>query len=848
MNAMHLRRWAILIALVSALPSWGGEPSKEAEPSRNHVDLYGDPLPRGALVRLGSLRFRHPGAVWEVAYSPDGKILAASNDGYNMVILWERATGRKIREIALGARPGFQPKHLRFSADGKRLYACSWYGRDMRPYAWDVESGKDAKGVPPLPGGMRTLGYSADVREMLLLHNEAEIVRWDLEKGQELGRYRKPADRDLSLAALVGERLLVPSFYGESVAMWDVVQEKQLWSVKTSRDKHGTGKPMAFSVDGKLFAVEAPPGAISVYDSVTGRTVHRLEGVDGLECFWISISPDARIVAGGIGDGTWRLWDVQSGRERLRLSSRHLSTRGFYFSPDAKVFAPGGGNNPHAVLQWDTATGKQIDPFPGHAGPVSWVSFSPDGRMAATSSWFRGDPVVRLWDPQSGRLLRSFNPGQAGGVTAVAFSPDGETLAASHWVHWKDETKVRIWNVHTGQELHALKGHLRGTSCLCVAFSPDGKRLASGDNYYDNQGKHGGRLCIWDAKTGKLLREIDRTDGSIQQLLFTQDNQHLLAAADGVHVYHVESGKLVGKPFQTGTRVWRMALSADNRLLATADGLGKRVRLWELATRRKITLPTFNAKGQGVALTPDGRGLAASDSRGNVILFHWPSGQTVGKLSGDRDIGSQVFLSPDARRLATAENHESSALIWDVATLVNQPLPAVAKPTQEDLRNWWEALRDESPTEAYQAVWRFVAVPEQTLPLLAASLRPAKPSQPIDVARLIDDLDSDEFRVRERASRELRKLGDTIEDDLRKARSNRISVEQARRIDQLLASIDVPVFDHERLRETRALAILGQIGGPQARKILAGLTAGAAGEPLTLEAQATLERLKKAGR
>ncbi len=845
MYAIRLRGWITLLALVFVPPSWGGEPPKEAQPAKAHVDLYGDPLPKGAIVRLGSVRFRHPGAVWDVAFSPDGKILAASNDGVNMVILWERATGRKIREIFLGTQPGHTPHHLRFSADGKRLYACSWY-REMKLYAWDVETGKDAKDIPPLPTGMRTLGYSPDVREILLLHGEAEVVRWDIDKGKEVGRYRKPGSRRLSIAVLVGERVLAPYFDGEAVGMWDVAQNKQLWSMKTTRGKDDNDPPMAFSADGKLFAVEAPPKAISVHESVTGKSVRQFKGDVGDIYYSLCISLDGRLVIGRNRDDTFRLWDLESGRERPRATAILNCVSGVFLAPDSKVFASGGLNHTHAVLLWDTATGKQIDFFPGHTGPVSWVSFSPDGRTAATCSWIRGDPVVRLWDAQTGQLLRLLDPGYAGGVTAVAFSPDGETLAASHWAHWKDEMKVRIWSVRTGRELHALKGHLRGRNCLCVAFSPNGKRLASGDDYYDSKGEHGGRLFIWDTKAGKLIREIHGTKGSIQQVLFTHDGRHILVAANGVQIYDAGSGQLIGKPFQAKTRVWRLALSADGRLLATADGLDGPVRLWELATRREIPLTGFNIKSHGIALTPDGRTLAACDSYGTVILFHWPSGETAGKLSGNPDAGTEVFFSPDGRRLATVGNYESTALIWDVANLVSRPLPAVAKPTEAELRLWWDELSKANPEEAYKAVWRFVAAPEQALAFLATCLRPAKPSKPVDVARLIDDLDSDQFQVRERASRELKKLGDTVEDALRKARRGNISVEQARRIDQLLATLDEPVFDPEQLRATRAVAILEQIGGPQARKILTGLTAGAEGEPLTLEAQAALDRLKKA--
>jgi HEAT repeat protein len=183
-----------------------------------------------------------------------------------------------------------------------------------------------------------------------------------------------------------------------------------------------------------------------------------------------------------------------------------------------------------------------------------------------------------------------------------------------------------------------------------------------------------------------------------------------------------------------------------------------------------------------------------------------------------------------------------------VADLVGRPLPAVARPAAADLRRWWADLRDGTPGEAYQAVWRFAAVPGQAVPFLAAVLRPVKPPEPAAVARLIADLNSPRYQVREKASRDLERLGETVVDGLQRARKGDMPIEQALRIDRLLAKLDGPVLSPEQLRATRAGAALEQIGGPEACKVLAGLAAGAAGARLTREAKAGLERLKQAPR
>src|SRR5262249_26436080 len=204
-----------------------------------------------------------------------------------------------------------------------------------------------------------------------------------------------------------------------------------------------------------------------------------------------------------------------------------------------------------------------------------------------------------------------------------------------------------------------------------------------------------------------------------------------------------------------------------------------------------------------------------------------------------------VVFSADGRRLATAGGPDSSVLIWDVADRVNRPRLAVPKPSKEDLKRWWADLRDGNPSKASRAVWRLAAAPEQTLPLLVDSLRPIKAPEPAVVARLIADLNNDDFEVRDKASRELAQFGEAVEGALRKAKKGEISLEQLRRIDRLLNLLPGPEPGPEQLRTIRAVAVLEQIGSPEARKVLAGLAAGADGARITQEAKSALERLEK---
>ncbi len=741
-----------------------------------------------------------------------------------MVVLWDRASGKMIREISLSGK--WPATHLRFSADDRRLYGSAAYGRDMKLYAWDVATGEIAKDIPALPENARTLGYSPDGRELLLIENDTQILQWVIATGKERGRHVQPAPHT-RFAALLGERLLAAYFDGKQIMMWDVAKKKQLWSVANEHTR-STSFPMAFSPDARLIAVEMPPKAITVFDAVTGNALRRFGVMD--KTYWsFAFSPDGKTLAASNWDGTVRLFDLQSGKERAKSPVEGWETNVF-FSPDSQIFATGDGNNAHAVRLWDAATGKSLN-LPGHASPISCVAFAPNGQLAATSSWLRGDPQIHLWEVRTGRFVRTLETSNRGGVQSVTFSPDGKWLAACGW---DENPRVQVWDAHTGELKHSFAGHEAG--CNSVAFSPDGKRLVSADAYYDRTGNGTGRICIWDVLAGKRLREIRGTPGAVQRVFFSHDGRHIIAGANGVHIYEANSGRRVIEPILPKSRIWSLALSGDGRLLAV-DG-----KLWELATRREIEADFPKGARHGAALTVDGRTLVTRCDH-DIVVFNWAAGRTLRRVET-----WGAFLSSNSRLLATLERCESSVLIWDLPDPKSIPILARAKPTDEEIRRWWGYLAGEDPGMAYWAIWKFTAVPTESLAFLNGALSPIPASDPGRVTRLLADLDSGQFSKRKQASDELARLGEAVLDRLRKERMKDASLEKQRRIDELIAQIDRAMPGPEQLRAVRAAALLEQIGGKQARDLLAKLAEGDPEARLTREAKSSLERFKQPDR
>src|SRR5262249_62047261 len=184
-----------------------------------------------------------------------------------------------------------------------------------------------------------------------------------------------------------------------------------------------------------------------------------------------------------------------------------------------------------------------------------------------------------------------------------------------------------------------------------------------------------------------------------------------------------------------------------------------------------------------VAFSPDGKTLAVGTQFNTIHLWEVATGRERRRFAGDRGTIKALAFTPDGRLLASG--HDRTALVWDVTALLREgKLPAFAlSPT--DMKRLWANLASEEASKAFQAIWHLAATPRQTVPFLKEWLRPAA----IDrnkIGRLITDLDSNQFAVRQKAEAELEKLGELTEPALRKALQGQPSLELRRRAEKLL--------------------------------------------------------------
>jgi WD40 repeat protein/tRNA A-37 threonylcarbamoyl transferase component Bud32 len=561
---------------------------------------------------------------WTVAFSPDGRQLAAARGGWEEVKIWDAVTGqelvvRKSDRGMVAAPPAAMP--IAFAPDGKRLF---WVRDTGDLTVWDAIAGKQ----------IRSTGERANFHEVALSPN-----------GQRLAA------------------AFLPTSGKGPLRIWDVTGGRKPFTIKCPEVA-----TLAFSPDGRRLATidaNRPDGSwyrmVRIWDVSTGRQLLALEAHTGLVMQWV-FSPDGKRLASA-GDRTIKVWDTDTGREQLALKGHTDDIWSVAFRPDGRLLASAGGDQ--TVRVWDALTGKEVLTLK-HTSSVRSVAFSPDNRRLAAVA---ADGVAKIWDLTSDpESVAVRDPGHEG-VMGVAFSPDGRHLASvGRW------TKLKVWDAATGREVRTLSGH------STVAFSPDGRWLASGQSKLPGQ-QNG--VTVWKAATGEKVREFKGYNGRkgspISALAFSPDSRRLACGVPlrnnevRIKIWDIARGREIFS-LEDHIDVNCIAFSPDGKWLATAS-IDRTMKIWDLTHGREMhTLLAHDPSVNSVAFSPDSRRLASAGDDRTVKIWDVFTGRELLTIKGHRWGVKCVAFSRDGKRLASATGSADRADVpgeikfWDAET------------------------------------------------------------------------------------------------------------------------------------------------------------------------------------
>lgn len=897
-----VQKWVLAAALAVATCGSAGTAAEPASPAAVRTDDHGDPLPASAVRRFGTLRWRHGGPVFFLAYRPDGKTLvSASADG--TIRLLDSATGAEPK----GFRPFVQPDaslhasasvtvvanekqvstgldglgtffNVALSADG-RILASS--GNDPVIRLWKVDSGEE---LAPIQIGkaaaatrekleLKGLGLSSalalspDGRTLIAQDPDQLLHMWDVATGKELRQFGKQ-DGGSQISVFGAPRCVAFAPDGRTVAAGEFVQQDgmqivrvRLWDAATGKEVQrwdGEGfdwamVTLAFSPDGKVLAW-AEQERVHLCETATGKELRQIEKrpAHGLTRS-LAFSPDGKTLCLGSFGADVSLWETASGKELRQFAAGPERIDAVAFAPDGRTLITGGSNQ--TIRRWATATGQELAAAGSHQGAIHALVVSPDGQLLTT---FAGDDTVRRWQVATGKELAMFRvPNRWRWDSSAALSADGRMLAALD----REGTTVRLWDIPAGKELRPLQAQFQqGTYAL--AFSPDGMHLAS--RAYDPEDA---TVRLWAAATGKQIHEIEMPNpaadppegGASQGLAFSADGA-MLAVPDAAHkaiwLVDVATGKLIrALSVRDHPGIVRFAFAPNGYSLASVNR-DSTVSLWETSTgQERCRLgkphvpPDYRTDYEllayfGLAYSPDGKVLVAGRLDRSIGVWQVVTGRELGRLAGHQGVPVLAFAG-DGRTLFSGST-DTAALAWDLGRRAAAQTANVALSARE-LEACWAELLGADAARSYRAMGRMVHAAEQSQPLLRRQVKPVPPADPQRMAALVEQLNSSDFAARQLAAEQLEKLGEQAVGPLRRALAAKPALEPSRRIEALLAKIHAPITD-EVLRALRSLEVLELIGGPEAQEALRELAKGAEGARLTRAANAALERLEKSAK
>jgi WD40 repeat protein len=647
--------------------------ARQGEHSQRRSDLYGDPLPRGAVARMGTLRFWTGAPISSIAFAPDSKSVAAASMGFSgRIPVWEAMSGRLLRTVpAPGEALPDDFSGIRrvvFSPEGSMLAACG----DVTIVVGQPTSGRIVRVLRGQQGGIFELAFASNGKRLISTGGDQTLRVWDLDTSDEIRRFPLSGQVMGSIALSPDGATLASGFPDGTTRLWDVLTGEfsrcfagetlicfcafsangrtitslstggvfRTWELGGIKEIHSVrldgwnvGAGFAVSPDLKMIAAISHEASLAIWEAATGKQVRRIQFEPWNNIRVITFSPDSKSIASDSGDGgVVRLWDIASGTEKAAYARHRAAVRSLAFLSEDTIVASAGEDA--TIRLWDVATGKQVfsvlddsrriwnsratreespEVLFERTGPTGDISASDDGKMVVSA--YR-DGTLTSWDATRGVAVRRVRLDCSGQISEVAFAPNGKTIVASD----TGNGTLGLWDLTNGRNIHRVAVD-KGGIIRSLAFASEGDVIATGSD--------DGTVTLWETNTFRLLRRLRVSQGSIQCVAFSADGK--MICVGGVDAI---------------LRIWTLETGELQRLTDHADPEEHVIR--------------------SVAFSPDGKRVAwAADDR-VVRIWDMRKGEATAQYPGHVGQINRLVFSRNSNRIASASD-DGTILVWEVS-------------------------------------------------------------------------------------------------------------------------------------------------------------------------------------